>query len=284
MNNTLLSMLGERRGSFPRPNKRIESFFSPEKFEVRFTKAVQEAMTSATGKLFKTAAAAMISKLVDMVWITDPPKVSYLVPLVEYAEYNKSSIVTLNYDNAIELAGHTTGVEIDTGFDEWSNSGEFVFDENKTPLLKLHGSIDWALSPGKQSGEKPLPFQVIHKVNPDEMKKRRFRPEVLFGAKNKLTARGPYLSLLRSFETSLSRADLLTVIGYSFRDEHVNEFISNWFNGNQSASIRIIDPKLTSRDNGYLEALLDGPGRTRVQSIKNTAEVAIAELFSQISP
>jgi hypothetical protein len=176
------------------------------------------------------------------------------------------------------MAGQSAGIQIDTGFDSWSNSGDFLFSDGKTPLLKLHGSIDWALSDGQISDEKPLPYQVIQKVDPNA-EKGGFRPEVIFGGRNKLTARGPFLSLLRSFEQQLSKVEMLTIIGYSFRDEHVNEFIINWFNGEIARSIRVIDPNPNSSDKGFMNSLLTGRGKDRVQIIRETAKEGIARLL-----
>lgn len=221
----------------------------------------------------------MIRKLVEMVWITDSSKVAYLIPLVQYASRRNSIIATLNYDNAIELAGQGAGIRIDTGFDSWSSSGDFSFSEGDIPLLKLHGSIDWALSDGPISEEKPLPFKVIRKVDLNVDKEWNFHPEVVFGGKNKLTARGPYLSLLRSFEQRLSESERLMIIGYSFRDEHVNEFIINWFNGDTARSINILNYTLDPSRNEFVNRLLNGHAKKRVVFIQGTAMMYIPSLI-----
>jgi len=231
--------------------KKIDTFYYSSDFEYKFTSAVRQVMTGSEGKLFSTTAESMIQKLVDMVWIDDVNKVSYLIPLISHAKEYGSYLTTLNYDNAIELTGSNLGIEIDTGFDSWSKSGDFLFTENRIPLLKLHGSIDWALSDGQISKDKPIPFQIIQKVDLVSKEKRNFHPAVVFGGKNKLTAKGPFLSLLRAFDQQLSRSEILWVIGYSFRDEHVNEFIINWFNANPTRIIKIINPKPESMNHEF---------------------------------
>ena len=217
-----------------------------------------------------------------MVWITDKGKVDYLSPLLKYLKDTNSSIVTLNYDNTIELAAQILAIEIDTGFDAWSKSGDFLFGDGKIPLIKLHGSIDWALSDGRIGEEKPLPYQIIQKVDPNSKDQRSFQPAVIFGGKNKLTAKGPFLSLLRSFEQRLLNSEMLSIIGYSFRDEHVNEFITNWFNGNVARTIRIINPNPFTVENVFSQPHFRDLLKNRVQIIQDKASNAIASLLKPL--
>lgn len=267
---------GGRRSILRR--KEIPTFSASSRFEKLFSDAVRQIVSGSEGELLKATGNAMIQKLVEMVWITDNGKVDYLNPLLEYVVDTNSFIVTLNYDNAIELAGQILGVEIDTGFDEWSESGKFAFGDGKIPLIKLHGSINWALSSGMIGKEKPLPYQIIQKVDPNSIDHQSFQPAVIFGGKNKLTAKGPFLSLLHSFEEQLSKSEILTIIGYSFRDEHVNEFITNWFNGDGTRRIRIINPNLTSLNNTFVAFLLNETTQDRVQVIKEKTSSGILNI------
>src|SRR5712672_1571295 len=91
-------------------------------------------------------------------------------------------------------------------------------------LLKLHGSINWC------SGKASFPHDVLpetHVVPADEkaMGTEGYTPSVIFGQRNKLTAEGPFLSLFSRFQEELIRANELLIIGYSFRDDHINESI-----------------------------------------------------------
>ena len=258
----------------------IDKVHSADAFAKKFNKAVHQIISSTEGELFKVTAEAMIRKLVEMVWVTDTSKVAYLVPLIQYAKDTDSSFVTLNYDNTIELAGQITGIGTDTGFDSWSRSGEFSFEQDKIPLIKLHGSIDWALSEGPTSTEKPLPYQIIAKIDPNSITERHFEPAVVFGGPNKLTAKGPFLSLLRAFEGQLAKSDQLTVIGYSFRDDHVNEFIMKWFHGDVDRCIRIIEPNPNSLESEFANILLHVDPEHRLQVIRKTAADGIPRLIN----
>src|SRR5262249_39620021 len=148
-----------------------------------------------------------------------------------------------------------TGLTFTTGIREWSETGSFVQSGDGLFLLKLHGSIDWALDRDQRSEDRPIPHSVIRQVSDAQVKTSGFRPAVIFGQRNKLTAEGPFLDLLRAFQQELSRADGLTVVGYSFRDAHVNEYISQWLNKSKTRTMRVIDPYLDDHQNEYVAQL-----------------------------
>lgn len=196
---------------------------------------------SGGGKVFKRTNDLMIRKLVDLVWITDHKRVSHLTPLFNRETINTRVIATLNYDNSIELAGQSVNTAVETGILEMSKTGRFPSVVNGVCLLKLHGSIDWAWKDVGVSADNPLRSEVIQNVPHESMYKEGYRPAVIFGQRNKLTAHGPFLSLLEEFRTRLNNSDLLTVIGYSFRDNHINEYITQWINEKPERKVRIIN-------------------------------------------
>ncbi|MEL7591810.1 MAG: SIR2 family protein [Anaerolineaceae bacterium] len=257
---------------------RINPHFT-NRFERVFSEAVNQVVYGDGNKIFSRTKEAMVTKLCELTWISDSGKVTYLVPLIRHVVKNEGTIATLNYDNTIELACTLIDVEVDNGLESWSTTGEFEFRENKLPLIKLHGSIDWALSHGSTSKSRPLPYQVIKQEDPVEMMKNSMPPEIIFGGKNKLTAEGPFLDLLQAFEASLDKSDKLTIIGYSFRDEHINEFISKWFNTDENRIIRIISPNIEESQESYARTLLSNDRSEKVIPISQRANVAIAELF-----
>ena len=61
-----------------------------------------------------------------------------------------------------------------------------------------------------------MPHSRLRRVTAATVAEESFRPAVSFGQRNKLTAEGPFLDLLRAFQVELAKADRLTVIGYSF--------------------------------------------------------------------
>lgn len=53
-------------------------------------------------------------------------------------------------------------------------------------------------------------------------------PALVFGHGAKLRADSPFLSLSAESESRLAGATRLAIVGYSFRDDHVNDVIRRW--------------------------------------------------------
>jgi len=232
------------------------------------------------GQIFEQTNDQMIRKLVDLVWIEDQTKVAHLGPLLSSHDQAVLVVATLNYDNAFELAGQAAGVTVETGIGAITDTGRFPTIEKGVYLLKLHGSIDWSLQDISPSPEKPLASQAIQKVSTEVMRTSGYRPALIFGQRNKLTAKGPFLDILAVFREQLTKAERLTVIGYSFRDEHVNEYIGQWLNADRIRKLRIINgEKFAPAPGEFAYQLLQLPGR--VELIPSIASVGIRDCFSQ---
>jgi hypothetical protein len=110
-------------------------------------------------------------------------------------------------------------------------------------LLKLHGSIDWILKSKKGLGGLQE-MRVALAGDPSDTVPggMQYSPALIFGARGKLRADGPFLAMLRAFNVFLADADRLLVVGYSFRDEHINTAIRRWFNRDPTLEIVVIDP------------------------------------------
>lgn len=216
------------------------------------------------GNVFERLSEHMILSLRDLVWLEEGHDVSYLRPLLRLDSGGRLSIYSLNYDNAIERLCQQNGVSYTVGIDQ---SGALEFDKQaKVSLVKLHGSIDWV----EVDTRRPLPLKGFRRANADEMSESNEmrRPAIVFGQGNKLTAEGPYLELLRLFGTGLEEHDALLVIGYSFRDAHVNQYIARWFNSGSNRQVVILSgPKFQDEADKIpfaRDLLLFGEGRVRI--------------------
>lgn len=232
------------------------------------------------GEVFSETAEFMIRVLADIVWIDQAERVAHMKPLVSLAStQGRLTVATLNYDNSIEQLAQSVSLPCTTGIDEWSRTGSFTPSSDGIFLIKLHGSIDWALDRDQSSEDRPMPHSVIRQVNTTEMKKTGFLPGVIFGQRNKLTAEGPFLDLLRAFQQELSCSDILTVVGYSFRDDHVNEYISQWLNQSRERKMRIISPHFDRNPSSYARQLVRFGGN-RVEIFHEAAGAGLAKLYS----
>lgn len=230
------------------------------------------------GRVFESVAEHMIRTLIDIVWIKDPEKVKYLDPLVALGTTHKGTVVaTLNYDNTVELAASTAGVPCDTGIAQWSQTGRFSFHPAGISLLKLHGSIEW--EQGWLGGPDMMNHLEVRLVDLTEKRRMGYRPAVIFGHRNKLTAEGPFLDLLHVFVEALDSSDTLTVIGYSFGDPHINALLTRWMNGNAARKLRVVNPSFNAIRNRFTEELAR-IGAARVTVLQQQTGAALLALYA----
>ena len=159
-------------------------------------------------------------------------------------------IATLNYDIGVENASANAGLLVDTGVEKWKGGMSWEWDENAdVRLLKLHGSIDW----GRPYGvEECLPEDEPRMVRIQSREEwsvnrglddRSLQPlGLVFGLRGKLRPDGPFLAMLVEFWNWLLAAERLVVVGYSFRDEHINKLIEDWIGVRKGCVVEIVDP------------------------------------------
>lgn len=203
---------------------------------------VIEALTGGgDGRTYNLLAREMVRELRRLV-ATTAKQVDYLAPLLLAARRPGGlSIATLNYDLAIERAGSANDVTVDTGIGAWIDRRTWSWAAEGVRLLKLHGSIDWLWeATPRELGQMPA-RRVVHA--PDHQEERG-DPVLVFGQRGKLRAEGPFLSLLGEFELALRSTELVVAIGYSFRDEHINETLVHWTRASERNRIVLVDPAL----------------------------------------
>jgi hypothetical protein len=163
----------------------------------------------------------------------------HLRPLTQLAQrHSRIVVATLNYDLGVEtLAG--SDCPVDTGIAAWTGGLDWTFNQTGgIHLLKLHGSIDWR---ERDVGSDFLsPHHIDVEQGPEEAP--RALPVVVFGQRGKLRADGPFLAMLRAFDEALSRTDRLLVVGYSFRDDHVNVIIRRWLSQSAGHGVVLVEP------------------------------------------
>jgi hypothetical protein len=218
------------------------------------------------GALFRSLTTYLKGKLIELTWLRAADKLAYLDPLLMAARVAPITVTSLNYDNALELRAHILGVPCETGIREWSKTGVLPSAVTGIDLIKLHGSVKWWwwAEPGEEAGL-GLSYRTLGEVSDEPLEnflEARYRGDaigghlgVIFGERNKLTAAGPFLDLLAKFKTLLERHTQLLVIGYSFRDPHVNQCIVRWINGNAARRVTIVDrPEALKTDNLFHQA------------------------------
>lgn len=262
--------------------------------ELDIFKAIDQLTGRSGGRagVFGQAINRMIRLLIDIVWIEDKDRVKYLQPLINLASKRGRLVVaTLNYDNAIELVSTKYPINCNTCLYSWTKKGYVDLTGDGLHLLKLHGSVDW-----EEFKHSPvdggLSDYVVQQVQ--DMGERRknpyeqHTPAVIFGGRNKLTTRGPFLDMLRAFQEELLSSERLTIIGYSFGDSHINSYITRWFNHNSNTRLRIIDPGFDYMTSEYAQELKEfyrrycgayGGHDDRIEIVNKQASTALAEIY-----
>lgn len=199
--------------------------------------------SAASGATYRDLASAMLAELRDLV-ATTPKKTTYLRPLVtKGTKRNGLTIATLNYDLSVEQAASALGVPCTTGVERWLETGRWHWPSRGIRLLKLHGSINWHWERAKQDdGHLPREALCVAEDLQPDVEDEDPRPGVVFGHRGKVRAQGPFLGLLSEFEKLLGEAQRLVIIGYSFRDDHINDVIQRWTLEDINRTIVVVDP------------------------------------------
>jgi hypothetical protein len=117
-------------------------------------------------------------------------------------------------------------------------------------LTKLHGSVRWRWNKRRARLATGFDNREISEISDKPRSagfNRRYTEDegnllgVIFGGHNKLVADGPFLDLLAKFRNALEEHSRLLVVGYSFRDPHVNHYIMRWLHRDTSRQVTIVD-------------------------------------------
>lgn len=183
----------------------------------------------------------------DCMWVEedDAQRVEYLRQVLEVPDWQKClTVATLNFDNTMEVLLHGEGYDL--GADDLNSLDPRARRGARIKLLKLHGSVCW-----EYAKEHPNPFiGCIKPVQRYGLLARQYSPAILIGVGNKPATHGPFLELMWCFWEELRKAKTLSVIGYSFGDDHVNRLLARWLD-EDTHSMRVVDPGFPSMDSAF---------------------------------
>jgi hypothetical protein len=236
----------------------------------------------------------MVTTLDQLLGVGSPQSVEYMLPLFQLHDRQPGglTIASLNYDMVVESAASAANAVADDGLDSWIEGSGLEFSDGSVHLLKLHGSFSWIEKADGSVGRR------------NSLEATRQRPAVVFGGHNKLRADGPFLDLLWEWRAEIGRSDHLVIVGYSFRDPHINAVLDSRLRRDPLARTTIVDPspsyydnpttrRLHAASNVGLASVDSRPGHPRdmhpeqalhapVQFIKEGAAEAFSWLFDAI--
>ncbi len=174
-------------------------------------------------------------------------KLEYLRPLLDFAPRNPSKeqspldIFTVNYDNAIEALCEEHDLPYTDGFGPNWGPGNFDRGTCCVRIYRIHGSISWYRTRRKRSLVRiPVdPSTQVRYYTDDETSEMMLYPTF-----TKAEQGEPYATLLEQMRRRLSSSETKTcvVIGYSFRDEYLNELFRNAMHVNRDLLLVVVDP------------------------------------------
>jgi len=172
--------------------------------------------------------------------VDNQDRIRYLEPLLGFVEeYRPLSIFSVNYDTCIEQFCSVHKLDYQDGFDVNWNPRVFERENTDIMLYKLHGSIIWYRS--DRAGYMKLPIMT------DEASIRLITGEraesLMLYPMQKLGYEEPLLDLLTRFRNALHGCKVLVVVGYSFRDAHLQRILLDAARSNRELTILLVDPK-----------------------------------------
>jgi len=204
---------------------------SRDEFRKEWRKIIEDGRSLAQGGVFQTSYRTMVDFLVQRLKPRAGIDLDYLKPLLTLS-HDSLSIYTLNYDTIIEQLCVEQSREVSVGIQgdgRLALQEHINFPESGVRLVKLHGSIDWWWVRYRRAFGLPQVRRLVDGTLSDEWRMTTMDPALIFGQGNKLTVEGPFLELLDFFSRDLEKHDQLIIVGYSFRDPHINHYLFPWF-------------------------------------------------------
>jgi hypothetical protein len=194
---------------------------------------------------------------------------------------NIKCIATLNYDQLVEVSLDKIDRKVDLGLTYW-NEKRFVRFHGKSPkLIKLHGSTNWFI---RNDDEIVFNGDLTPSVYAPS------RAIIFGGQSEKLVPYGPFLHLRHQFHQFLQDSSCLLVIGYSFRDLHLNALIRSWIATRQNGKIIIVDPGDFAGDRSVfryarkLDYDSNTKMRVKIKEIKKGFADALEDIDQELMP
>lgn len=184
-------------------------------------------------------------------WLQTPPpsQLEYLQWLSAFIPHKgRLEIFSLNHDCCLEVALQCAGVRFTTGFSPRWSPQTFKSGNYEVDLYKLHGSTSWLDADTKEKWFESPPEHLSYKrmmqfeevniwdyewaaggyngTTVDKYAAMNLLKQprgIIFAHTQKVKMWEPFYTLWTAFKKALETKLLFVVIGYSWRDRHINE-------------------------------------------------------------
>lgn len=200
----------------------------------------------------------------------EPPNLEYLWPLkgMIHGE-QRLKIFTLNYDGALEAYCERNSIEYTDGYDPYWNPNKF--ESTKVNIFKLHGSLYWLRTESGRFLRIPLKNLQIDQVK--YLTDESVSEMMIYPALQKNKQLEVYSWLSQKFIQELNQTRICLIIGYSFRDEDIRNYLINSLYNNRELWLIVVSPHATQYKKQYFS--LDDTISSRIVMLDMDMKTAI---------
>ncbi|MHB1516064.1 MAG: SIR2 family protein [Acidiferrobacteraceae bacterium] len=203
-------------------------------------------------------ARSLLKELRDFIrhrMIVQPGRIGYLAPLRGFVgEFRPLNIYSANYDTAIELFCAEHQLRYRDGFDEGWNPEVFKETGLDVRLFKIHGSVTWYFTERGRFVKVPI---LLESSRVELITKEQADLLALYPAQ-KFEYVEPLFELMGEMKRGLAQCDILFVVGYSFRDDHVRRLLWDIARSRRDFQMVLIDPRAAEIYRDRLSTYDDG--------------------------
>lgn len=186
----------------------------------------------------------IIKKLKDFIKskaIVSEDKIAYFKPMLGFIEeYRPLDIISLNYDTCIEQLARVNRWVCHDGFDDTWKPETFEDLASDLRLYKLHGSILWY----ETDNADYIKIKTLSKDSEIQLATGEKAQNLMLYPMQKMGYSAPLLDILVRTKRLLEskECELLVVVGYSFRDEHITKIVLDSAQKNRNLHVILIGP------------------------------------------
>ena len=207
----------------------------------------------------------------------------YLSRLLDFLpEHKRLGVFSLNYDCCLEDACRAARIDVTTGFNLKTNKWDpslFGVRGKGINLYKLHGSLRWFGTRDESLQDDQFQHNLVLMELRSEQRQQHpphvkvaSAPELVLGPADKLQPDDPFVTLFCEFHRSLRQSRMCVIIGYGYRDSHVNSALDHAFD----AGVSVLDVNPNSPSGKYLS-------ETRYHHLKMTAKGSLRNNWHKCS-
>ncbi len=169
----------------------------------------------------------------------------YLAPLRDFVSYYQElDVFSLNYDTAIEMTCQRWDIPYTDGFDAYWNPALFRSPDYRVRLHKLHGSLLWYVTSGRQRKIVKIPIKPLT-TGVEFFSEDSVSTVLIYPTLAKEQHVEPYATLIGQFRSILGDANVVIAVGCSFRDDYIKRVLLEKMAINSDLQLVIVDPNAT---------------------------------------